>query len=293
MQGSHATILYLMGSYGVNRKTREAIVAGIFYPDDTAMLKNRIDEALEKASSLTATYATSRPVAILAPHAAFEYTCDVQAAAWSSVAGSRVDTVVIMAPLRRPEESGAYLPESAAFQTPLGDVQVDCGACADLESCSTLFSSNDVPHFESHAIEVQLPFMRTLFPDALLVPVLVCGDATVASSLARAIDIVFGDDLDRTLIVASCNLASSIVAGDASRRSDELLRLMQFSGWRDLADRRDFAGSTAIASAMAMDAMAGARFELFGRTDSRNHAGASSDRIVNYAAAAWYRGALP
>jgi len=279
-----------MGSYGVNRKTREAIVAGIFYPDDLKMLRIRIAEALKKVAGRPATELSGRPLAILTPHAAFEYTCDVQAAAWASVAGYRIDTVVILAPLRQPEGFGAYLPESAAFQTPLGDVQVDSGACADLESCSTLFSSNDGPHFESHAIEVQLPFMRTLFPDALLVPVLVCGDAAVASSLAHAIDIVFGDDLDRTLIVTSSNLASSLVAGDASRRSDELLQLMQRSSWRDLAARRDFTGSTAIASAMAMNAMTGARFELFDRIDSRNHAGTTSDRIVNYAAAAWYRG---
>jgi AmmeMemoRadiSam system protein B len=291
MQGTQATILYLMGSYGVNRKTREAIVAGIFYPDDLTMLRARIDEALKKVPGSATTVTSERPVAILSPHAAFEYTCDVQAAAWASVAGRRVDTVVMIAPLRRPEESGAYLPESAAFQTPLGDVQVDSGACADLESCSTLFSSNDGPHFESHAIEVQLPFMHTLFPDALLVPVLVCGDATVASSLARAIDMVFGDDLDRTLIVTSSNLAASMVAGDASRRSDELVQLMRFSSWRDLAAQRDFAGSTAIASAMAMDAMTGARFELFEHVDSQHHPGISSDRIVNYAAAAWYSGA--
>ncbi len=292
MRGIQATILYLMGSYGVNRKTREAIVAGIFYPDDLSTLKNRIDEALKKVAFSTSTEAISRPLAILAPHAAFEYTCDIQATAWASVAGLRVDTVVIIAPLRRPLEFGAYLPESAAFMTPLGDVQVDSGACADLESCSTLFSSNDGPHFESHAIEVQLPFMHTLFPDALLVPVLVCGDATVASSLARAIDIVFGDDLDRTLIVTSSNLASSLIASAASRRSDELVRFMQLLSWRDLAAQSDFAGSAAIASTMAMDAMTGARFELFDRIDSRNHVGQSSDRIVNYAAAAWYPGSI-
>lgn len=282
-----------MESFGVNRKTREAIVAGIFYPDDHSMLKHRIAEALKKASGWSITEVSGRPIAILTPHAAFEYTCDVQATAWASVAKCRIDTVVIIAPLRRPEESGAYLPESAAFQTPLGDVQVDSGACADLESCSTLFTCNDGPHFESHAIEVQLPFMHTLFPDALLVPVLVCGDATVASSLARAMDIVFGDNLDRTLIVASSNLATSLIAGDANRRSDELVQLMQSSNWRDMSAQGDFAGSTAIASVMAMNSMTKARFKLFERIDSQNHVGIPSDRIVNYAAAAWYPGTQP
>ena len=279
-----------MGTYGVNRRTREAIVAGIFYPDDPATLLAQVDGALGKASDARTAAETTRPVAILSPHAAFEYSRDVQAAAWSSADAGRVDRVIIIAPLRKADEAGAYLPESAVYQTPLGDVEVDSGACADLESCSTLFMTNDIPHFESHAIEVQLPFMRRVFPDALLVPVLVCGDATVASSLARAIDVVFGDDMDRTLVVASSNLASSIVAADAARRSDDIVRIMGGESWRELAERRDIAGSTKIASAMAIQAMNGARFRLLARVDSRMRGSTASERIVQYAAGAWYCG---
>jgi len=267
------------------------MVAGIFYPDDASVLAARVDEALIRAAAATGGGGTTRPVAVLSPHAAFEFSCDMQAAAWLATTTGRVDRVVIIAPLGRPEESGAYLPESSVFQTPLGNVEIDSGACADLESCGTLFSTNDLPHFESHAIEVQLPFMRTVFPDALLVPVLVCGDASVVSSLARAIDVVFGDDMDRTLIVASSNLASSIVAADAARRSDDLLHSMEQESWRELAARSDIPGSATIATAMAVDAMLGARFKLLARGNSLAHKAPVSERVVHYAAAAWYAGA--
>jgi hypothetical protein len=155
-----------MSAYGIHRKVREAIVAGIFYPEDAAGLSARLGAALLEASGPATLDGSPRPVAILSPHAAFDYSCDVQAAAWSAVGSRRIDRIVIIAPLRREGGSVAYLPESEAFQTPLGDVEVDLGACADLESCNTLFVTNDIPHLESHAVEVQLPFMRYLFPEA-------------------------------------------------------------------------------------------------------------------------------
>jgi len=279
-----------MGYTGVNRRVREAMVSGIFYPDDAATLMAAVDAALERVSVPFGGVTKTRPSAILAPHAAFEYAGEVQAAAWYAASVSPVDRVIIIAPLRRLGEAGAYLSETHVFQTPLGDVEVDTDACADLESCGTLFSCSDIPHFESHAIEVQLPFMRRIFPDASLVPVLVGGDAKVAASLARAIDIVFGDDMDRTLIVASSNLASSIVAADACRRSYDLLRIMASKDWRDLADRRDFAGSTAIAATMAVESMRDSRFSLLRRGDSQRAGASGMERIVNYAAASWHAG---
>ncbi len=266
------------------------MVSGIFYPDDGATLKAVVDAALERVSAAFGGVTKTRPMAILAPHAAFEYAGDVQAAAWFAASAGPVDRVIIIAPLRRGDESGAYLPEAHVFQTPLGDVEVDTEACADLESCGTLFSCSDIPHFESHAIEVQLPFMRRIFPGASLVPILVGGDARVAASLARAIEIVFGDDIDRTLIVASSNLASSIVAADAGRRSYDLLRIMASRDWRGLADRRDFAGSTAIAATLAVEAARDARFSLLRRGDSQRAGASGMERIVNYAAASWHSG---
>ncbi|MBU0928717.1 MAG: AmmeMemoRadiSam system protein B [Spirochaetes bacterium] len=280
-----------MGALGANRTVRDAIVAGIFYPDDAAGLIDAVDDALCAALGPDSRNEPTRPIAIVSPHAAFEYACDVQAAAWASAARGPVDRVVIVAPLRRRGESAAYLPESDAFRTPLGDIEVDTGACADLESCNTLFSCNDIPHLESHAIEVQLPFMRRLFPEALLVPILVADDSILASGVARAIDLVLGDDFDRTLLVASANLASSIVAADAARRSDDALAMMQALAWRDLAERSDIAGATAVSSVMAVGSMRGARYRLIKRIDSLRHGSPAAERIVNYAAVSWYPGA--
>ena len=280
-----------MAIYGVNRRVREAIMAGIFYPDDGPVLSGAVDDAMVKAAADDTE--NGRALAMLSPHAAFNYSGTVQAAAWAAARSRQIDRVIILAPIRRPGETAAYLPESSVFQTPIGDVGIDTGSCADLESCSTLFSSNDLPHLESHAIEVQLPFMRRLFPDALLVPLLLGGDERVAESVSRAIDMVFGDDMDRILVVASSNLASSMIAADARNRSDDLLSSILSGDWHQVAEHRETVGAVVMAAVMAMRSMSGARGRVLARHDSRGHNGAPSERIVNYGALAWYQGAIP
>lgn len=278
-----------MVSMGVNRRVREAIVAGIFYPEDAGELSSALDmyfTASRMAESLDGFEATTskRAVAIMSPHAALAYSGRVQASAWTAIR-EPVKRVVMIASMGNPDSPAAYLPEAEVFQTPLGDVEVDTAACAELESCSTLFSVNDLPHLESHAIEVQLPFMRTLFPEAVLVPILVGGGASASTSLARAIDLVFEGGEDN-LIVVSSNLASSMVAYDAKIRSNELVEAIAGGNRHAISGMRDLSGSTAIVAAMSVRSVQEAKFRLLFRVDSTGHA--SSERVVHYGAAAWY-----
>ena len=277
-----------MGVIRVNRKVREAMVAGIFYSDDEVLLEKTIEDSL--ATARKTMYETNhiRPNAILSPHAAFDYSGIIQAAAWAQV-DEPVDRVLILAPFRQNGESAAYLPESEIFQTPLGDVHVDAEVCSELESCNTLFATNDIPHLECHAIEVQLPFMRRLFPEALLVPILVCGDARVVSALARAIDLVLGEAMDTTLVVASSNLASSLVSKIAERSSEDLLASIYSGDWRNVSATHNSGGSAAIASTMALGNVEGSRFRLLSRIDSTHHKAPINEKIVHYCAGIWFK----
>jgi MEMO1 family protein len=279
-----------MVSYGVNRTIREAIVAGIFYPEDPGELSDAIDTAIGAAGVDNRRQTDERTVGILAPHSAFDFSGRIQAAAWASAIGNSIDRVVILAPYRTPGASLAYLPQSECFQTPLGDIEVDIHMCEELESYCTLFSTNDIPHLEDHSIEIQLPFMRHLFPSAMLVPIFISGDAAVAGCMARSLDLALGTKIDRTLIVASSNLASSLSVDDARLNSDTLLGLVATNDWRGVAAHRNILGAAAIASAMAVSTISGARYDLLARLDSHRQNARISARVVEYAAIAWYSG---
>jgi len=263
------------------------MVSGIFYPDDKSALLAAVDGALAQAQSGATRSKSAKIRLILSPHAGFACTGALQAMAWSAATTRYVRRIIIIAPLHDRHQHGAYLTEFGQFDTPLGPISIDSGACADLESSSTLFAISDTAFLEDHAIEVQLPFVRRVFPDASLVPVLVSGDSATALALARAIDVVFGQDADETLVAVSANLASSLVAADALRRSDELIASMALNDWRGITQGQQVHGATAIASALAINAVTGSRFRLLGRDDSRNKNSPANNRIVHYAAAEW------
>ncbi len=280
-----------MSNHEVNEKVREAIVAGIFYADEPEALRKAVDQVLAEANPLR-----DGAIAILTPHAGFSYTGAIQALAWKAACGRPIRRVVMIAPHHRTQGSKIYLPESRFFQTPLGDIPVDIPICDEIESCGTLFEINDIPHLEEHAIEVQLPFMKSLFPNATLIPMIADGNEVAAIlAVARALDLVLGSERDTTLMVVSSNLSSSVANSDSARQADQLLDMIRQGDWHGIIGARERKSSTAcgcnaIAQLMASTMTSGTEVSVLGRSDSRLQDGDTAERIVHYAAAAWYPG---
>jgi hypothetical protein len=280
-----------MGNHEVNEKFREAIVAGIFYADEPEILKEAVDSALALANQVR-----NDALAILTPHAGFAYTGLIQALAWKAASGRSIKRVVLIAPHHRPRGSMMYLPESRYFRTPLGDIPIDTAVCDEIESCGTLFEINDLPHLEEHAIEVQLPFMKRLFPEASLVPLIADGNELAAiMSVARALDLVLGSERDTTLLAVSSNLSASLSAVDAKKQADEMIDVICRGDWHGIIDSHErelstACGCNAIAELMATTMTAGSRVSILGRSDSSKLDGDKAERIIHYAAAAWYPG---
>ncbi|HOO57475.1 MAG TPA: AmmeMemoRadiSam system protein B, partial [bacterium] len=63
--------------------------------------------------------------------------------------------------------------DSGTWVTPLGDVQIDEQLAAEMMSGVEGLSASIYSHEGEHSIEVNVPFIRSLFPEAKLVPVLV------------------------------------------------------------------------------------------------------------------------
>lgn len=267
-------------------KRREAIVAGIFYPDDPTSLASEVDSLLAGAGDPP----SSRIAA--APHASFPYSGEIAALAWKALSGRKIDTVAIIAPRHRPDEGMVYLPESSVFQCPLGDVRVDRKLVDELEDCGTIFTRNDIPHFEEHGIEVQLPFMKRLFPEATLVPVLL-GRPTAASvkSLAAGISLVLGGR-ESCAVLLSVDLAADSDPRRAASRSDRIIELVTGGDWKGLLDmdsreESGSCGSGPFAALLASGIVDGKRALILGRSDSASRRQSGEERLVHYAALAF------
>ncbi len=179
--------------------TRQAAVAGTFYPHDAKELRSQIVELLETNSRQG-----SAPKVLIVPHAGYLYSGPVAATAYSQLRSiaDRIDRVVLLGPSHRVPLDGIALPESEAFATPLGEVVVDNKACKQLMSLDQICESEQA-HMMEHSLEVHLPFLQVVLPKFKIVPMLV-GNAE-PEEVAEAVECIWGDK--ETLIVVSSDLS--------------------------------------------------------------------------------------
>jgi hypothetical protein len=272
-------------------KVRDATVAGIFYPDDPEELESRILALIQAAKP-----SITRATAIFSPHAGLDYSGDLSALAWKSAEGRRIESVLVLAPLHRAQESFIYLPESDYYELPTGRISVDHEAVGELRDCGTLMSVNDIPHLEEHGIELQLPFMLELFPDASLVPLLV-GKSSPAliKALASALSLVFSSRASSTLIVISSDIGSSDDERSAMVVADRFLRSFLAEDGASIAEgiaAGDICacGSACVAAYLMSGLAVGKRPVLLGRHDSSATRETGEERLVHYAAVAFADG---
>lgn len=245
--------------------TRPPAVAGLFYPGDAGPLHRAVERFLDAAA--TAELPATLPKAVIAPHAGYPYSGPIAGSAfepWRALVG-QIERVVLLGPSHRVAFDGLALPEADVFETPLGRVEVDLEAAAQLAELPQVIV-DALPHAQEHSLEVELPFLQEVLGPFRLVP-LVVGRASaleVAEVLARVWDgdstrIVISSDLSHYLPWATARrvdaeTAEAIVAVRGELRPEQacgalpingLLRLAQERGLRaELRDLRN-SGDTA------------------------------------------------
>lgn len=180
-------------------KTREAAVAGLFYPAETATLKRTVAELLAAAPA-----ADDDVKAIIAPHAGYQYSGLTAAHVYRVLEGrrERIRRVVLLGPAHRVYLKGMALPSAGTFTTPLGDVPIDAdGVEQALAMPGTQVS--DEAHAAEHSLEVHLPFLQTVLDDFKLVPIVV--GICAAANVEAVLETLWGGD--ETLIVVSSDLS--------------------------------------------------------------------------------------
>lgn len=180
---------------------RPAAVAGTWYPGSTGALDREVRDYLGLASTVP-----PGPVrAIVAPHAGIMFSGPVAAHAWQAVAGGSYDTVVLVGPSHFAGFDGLALVPAGRFETPLGPAHIDAATAARLEAFPVVRVS-DAPHGREHALEMQLPFLRTVLPEAAIVPLLM-GYQTRETIVAAAAALASALSGLRALLVASTDLS--------------------------------------------------------------------------------------
>lgn len=201
---------------------RRPAVAGMFYPRDASALADAVDALL----STTAPCELLHPARVLvSPHAGYAYSGAVAANAFRCIEPGRARTFILVGPSHVDAFDFSSVFAGDAYRTPLGDVPVDGDVARALAArvpsirVSTRGHVLERPGRGEHGIEVLLPFLQRVAPDARIVPI-VMGSQTWNACETLGAAIARECDARRTIVVASSDL-SHFHAYDEAVRLDQ------------------------------------------------------------------------
>jgi AmmeMemoRadiSam system protein B len=108
----------------------------------------------------------------LVPHAGWDYSGKLSALTFKSLLAARgpVTLVLFGADHVGTARKGEVF-DSGVWQTPIGQVQVDDEVAKALLDHNDLLRANPAAHSREHSIEVQVPIIQVLCPEARIVPI--------------------------------------------------------------------------------------------------------------------------
>lgn len=170
---------------------RKPVVAGQFYPGERETCRTEIHECLP--ARVPEEGIPQSLIGGLVPHAGWTFSGALAALVFATIKHRRgpVGTFVICGAAHGYFGAKPAVDGSDAWETPLGRIAVN----AELRQALLDSGTADVDvsaHRYEHSIEVQVPFIQHLFPDARLVPIIVpanesalpLGEALVRSAAA-------------------------------------------------------------------------------------------------------------
>jgi hypothetical protein len=276
------------------QKVRPAGVAGSFYPADPKALSAMIDDLLA--------HATPPPIhdpilAVVAPHAGYQFSGPVAATTYAELKGRRFSRVVVIAPTHYVPFDFTSVYDGDAYATPLGTVQVDKAFARRLVKLSPTMQLSGKGHDitsagAEHSIEVQLPWLQRVLGDFQLVPI-VMGDQSYESSraLGVALAALIQDKktVGSTLILASSDLSHFHTYDEAVTMDHKTLNAL--AAWDYFSMSRNFqagvweacGGAPIVAAMIAAERMGANQAQVLKYANSGDTSGDRS-RVVGYSA---------
>lgn len=251
---------------------RPPAVAGTFYPSRANRLRKDVETMLAEAPVVKPDV---EPRILIVPHAGYVYSGTVAATAYGLLLGEPPSRIGMVGPSHYVGFHGLAAPEHDLLETPLGMVTVDPIVDQLVTAGMTVRSRS--AHRREHSLEVQLPFVQLVAPDATVAPLLTGDDdpssafRAVAALLDASLTVLISSDLSHYLDHESAmKLDAKTAASIAALRESDL-------------GRESACGRTAIRGALLAAAERDWAAELIDLRTSGDTAG-PKDRVVGYGA---------
>jgi len=160
--------------------SRKTVVAGRFYPGTGEQCLDELMDCLKKEK--LEKQMSSKILGGIVPHAGWVYSGSTAGLVFQAVKQTAKNPLFIM--FGAVHVHGASSPSiysRDSWDTPLGEIELDADLSRQLiEKSNGLIVENPGPHEREHSIEVQLPFIKHLFPEAKIITIMVPPDKNAA-----------------------------------------------------------------------------------------------------------------
>ncbi len=272
--------------------TRRARFAGSWYPGNAEELRRTVEGYIAAGGP------AAPAVGLVSPHAGYVYSGGVAGKGYAAV--EVTPSVIVLAPAHGYAGSAVSVWDGGAWQTPLGEVEIDEELLRAVREGCEAASADGAAHAEEHSLELQLPFLQVRRPEVKVVPIVVAtrdagtlrslGEACANAVRARAGKAAGGDG-EGVLIVASSDMTHYEPAAVAKKKDEMALARIGEVDPEGLLDvvSRERISMCGVAPAAAM--LFAARELGAGRAETVEYATSGdvtgdTDSVVGYAAVA-------
>jgi len=252
---------------------RPTIIDGFFYPDNKEALETQVK------SSLTAfgVEKSDRPFGIITPFASYIYASQIFAASYSQIINEEYDTIVIISPIHKMAFPGIALSESDCFNNPLGDLYIDKEANEFLAKYnSEYFFYGEKYHLQEHSIEVQLPYISTIFQKRVKILPLIMGETNTkfTTLFSKGLFSMIQETKKRYLFVITTDLSHDLKYDQAVSMDNKLVEVLKtmnpdrFSEQLALKQIEAFGGGGIIVMLRLAEMLGGKRVKILKQINS-------------------------
>jgi len=184
-----------------SKEYRDSSHAGEWYPASKKGLNTMLDGFLSKAKPEV----HGEIVALISPHAGYDYSGPVAAFAYKTVENEIFDDVIVIGPSHYHGFLGASVDTMAGRITPLGQVEFDLPLARKLIKYNKNIVNEPGAHIREHSVEIQIPFIQKVIKDCKVVEIVmgshdynmceILSDAIVTTTKGKHVLVIASSDL--------------------------------------------------------------------------------------------------
>jgi AmmeMemoRadiSam system protein B len=157
---------------------RKADFAGSWYPADSKACEREIQTFLKEGKHTA--LLGSEFVGGIVPHAGWYYSGSIACNVIHALSKGRAPEVIMVFGMHLHPDSDLYIMAAGAWETPFGEIEIHRELAEKLLERFDFQVETGRRHHPDNTIELQLPFIKYLFPDVKIIPI---GAPPTATSL--------------------------------------------------------------------------------------------------------------